>query len=1235
MDTIQSSKTKWLAVGLVGMGVAAVLFAGTFAQVANAQSMTLKDLVELFISLGIISPDKAEQARSAVSSPSGTTAGTTFARSLTVGSTGTDVKELQKFLNSKGHTVASSGPGSAGSESTYFGPATRAALAKYQAANGISPAVGYFGPVTMKSVNAMTGGTTKTTTPGTTPVVTVPAGSGLVVSSPEQPASGLAPENAARVPFTKFTLTAGAGDVVVNNLTIEHSALAADSVFGGVILLGEDGQQIGVSKTFNSNHQATLGEAFTVKAGTSKTYTIAGNMAANNDARAGEISSLKLLAVNTSAALSGSLPIVGAAHTINSTLALGSVTNERGPLDPNAAVNKNVGVTGYTFSSVRVTAGSQEDIRIHSVRWNQASSVGASDLANTVTVVDGTSYPTTLSADGKFYTSTFGSGLVIPKGLNKEISVKADIVGGSGRTAAFNIEKTTDIYITGETYKYGITPPTSGTGFSSGSIWYARKTVTVDTGSLTVQNATSVAASNVAVTLANQVLGGITVEIKGEPITVASSVFTFTTTGTATAGGNAQITNVTLVDENGTVVAGPADVGHTGTLTLGDTILYPVGKKTYSLKGKVGSGFGSNGTISVASTPSSNWTTVTGQVTGKTISTSSMTSSAVTMSTMTVKTASLAISVSSSPAAQTIVAGAQQFTFANIQLSAIDSGEDVTMNSIPLDYELVSGSTNLTSCNVYNGSAQLTSGTNTVEPAGDSNSQGYTFDSQLTIPKGTVLTLQVKCNIPSSITSGSFSFGYNDASSPSASGKVSGSSVTVTENTAAGQTITVTASGSLTVTLSANSPAYALVAAGTANYTASVLRIGATNEAVRIDDIALSLAAADANAASSSISDLAGGRITLWDGADKVGEATLVTGAHFNTASTTVSSCSGCKEFIVEKDSFKDLTVKVDLGAQGISQPGTPGAFVRVDYESTRAGIASSGFGGIKGTGMQSGSKTLGTGSDTAASGFRVMKAVPTVKYVSLPSGTSLTGASDKPLYRFSIAASAGGNGIGINKFTFRFSTSSATVIIDMLDNINVKAYTNSDFTGVVTGIQSDGTMQATDKDIAQDSAGSGQAGAWASATSDIEIFAETAANASTTVQIPAGGTRYFEVIGDVTLSGAGTTYSVTTQLQGDARFLSRVGPYFGATSTEAAAGATAELLGSYLASSTAFVLAPEAVGNPTAQTDADNFVWSPFSTTTEPVNGVRLANDYANGFGVSGLPTSNLTPQTLSDKAL
>lgn len=72
----------------------------------------------------------------------------TFARSLTVGASGSDVKALQVFLNTRGYTVAKTGPGSPGNETTLFGALTRAALIKFQKANKITPAVGFFGPIT-------------------------------------------------------------------------------------------------------------------------------------------------------------------------------------------------------------------------------------------------------------------------------------------------------------------------------------------------------------------------------------------------------------------------------------------------------------------------------------------------------------------------------------------------------------------------------------------------------------------------------------------------------------------------------------------------------------------------------------------------------------------------------------------------------------------------------------------------------------------------------------------------------------------------------------------------------------------------------------------------------------------------------------------------------------------------------------------------------------------------------
>lgn len=78
-----------------------------------------------------------------------------FTRSLALGSVGPDVAALQRFLNSHGYRIAVSGPGSAGRESNTFGELTRAALARFQKDQKISPSVGYFGPRTMEVINKL------------------------------------------------------------------------------------------------------------------------------------------------------------------------------------------------------------------------------------------------------------------------------------------------------------------------------------------------------------------------------------------------------------------------------------------------------------------------------------------------------------------------------------------------------------------------------------------------------------------------------------------------------------------------------------------------------------------------------------------------------------------------------------------------------------------------------------------------------------------------------------------------------------------------------------------------------------------------------------------------------------------------------------------------------------------------------------------------------------------------
>jgi hypothetical protein len=125
-----------------------------------------------------------------------------------------------------------------------------------------------------------------------------------------------------RVPLTCFKVTAGNdGDVTVNSVVIQKAGLFSNAALAGAVLVrARDGMQLGVERSLNSNFQATIGETFTVTRGTTEELWVMANMAASLLTYAGESVGLSVVGVNTTATVSGSLPIMGANHITNATL---------------------------------------------------------------------------------------------------------------------------------------------------------------------------------------------------------------------------------------------------------------------------------------------------------------------------------------------------------------------------------------------------------------------------------------------------------------------------------------------------------------------------------------------------------------------------------------------------------------------------------------------------------------------------------------------------------------------------------------------------------------------------------------------------------------------------------------------------------------------------------------------------------------------------------------------------
>lgn len=1082
---------------------AGVLFVGAIAALAmvaapTARAQTAEELQTQIQSL--LAMIATLQAQLAGGSTTPTTGGACTAMQFTLthkqGDQGGEVMNVQKFLNANGFTVATAGAGSAGNETSYFGPATKAAVVKFQNAYaaevlapvGLSAGTGYWGSSSRAKANAMEiarcSSTVVTPGTGTGTGVVVPTGTGLTVSAPAQPGNSLAPANAANVPFTKFTVTAGASDVSFDSVTVELTGLADDNAFASVALLDENGIQVGITKTLNSNDQATVGETVTVPAGMSKTFTVAGNMASSLTDYAGQVAAFSVVAINTSATVNGSLPISGAQHTINASLTTGDATAAVGAEDPNSSDTKEIGTTNYKFQSLKLTAGSAEDIRVKSVRWNQSGSASASDLANVKLTFGGNTYTPVVSGD--YYTFNFGSGVVIEKGLSKEMVLSGDIVSGSASTVIFDIRKKTDLVVTGETYGYGITPndgtgtaSDSGTQLTAGTPWFDGAAVTISAGSFnSVSKSNNAPAANVAKQTSDQILGAFTVDIKGESVTVDTVKFGTQITGSANA---SDLTIVTLVDQNGAVLAGPEDGAADGFESTGDSdgegsisfssVTFPVGVTTIYVKGKLSSDFSGADTVVITTNPT-DWTNATGDNTGDSVT---LGDSLATANTMTVRAASLTATTLTQPAARNVVAGAADFIWMAGSLDAANSGEDIKVTALSITNTTGAGATpgDIDNVEIWadlvdNGNdssrgdkyetrvADAEQFTSTTQGADETLS--ISLDTYINVTKNTETEIAVVADLSSSAsTTASTPTHTIDIGSVTAVGKETGTSVSVTP-TGNGQAMTVSGGGTLTTSVDSTSPDSALVLDDTTNeQTLAVFRLAASNvEDLDVDSIKI----ASGNTAVQ--------KFVFYNGSTVLGEKVNAGSPELFLNDSTL---------VVPADGYKLITIKgVMNNIDGTSVTNDSSVAVVLDEVQT--------------TGHDSGSAVDDTNDRTADTHY-VYETVPTVAFEDVTSTTLVT-SGNYLLGKIKVTSTGNEDLV--------YSSATGTVVLNF--SLTGATTTNSN---EITVKDDNGTVLDSTVDAANTTG---------------SIYEATVDFSSSTLTVPAGQSEYLYVYADTTSSG-------------------------------------------------------------------------------------------------------------------
>lgn len=1027
-----------------------------------------------------------------------------------------------------------------------------------------------------------TGGTTST-------------GTRLTVSlAADTPASGLVVSNAARMPFTKINLTASSdGDIVVDSIVVKRNGLGNDAAFSSVDLIDLDTNLAinDIGKTFNSEHKATFTTDFTVKAGTTKSVMLAGNMGSLSS-YAGEAPALAVEEINLtgSATVNGTLPIVGNTMTTNSTISIGSATVQRGAYTNATSTTIQVGKTDYVFFSFKVTAGSTEKIQFSQIKVYQQGSAGfTTDMENIRLYEEGTKLADATGVTDKYANFVFNT-ITLDKGQTKQFTVKADVIDGSARTIDLGIYRTTDLLVKGVTYGYNITPTYSSTGSSATSPVMSDNQFTISNGTLQVTRSNTVAAGNISVA-DNQVLGAFEFVCKGEAIDI--SALTLTITSSSGAQIEDALTGVELVDPNGKVVAGPNDLAsNTKTVAWTDTFTVPTGTTIYKVRGdlSVNGGWATDNTIYVSFTPSA--MTTKGTVTGNSISATP--TSALSSNTQTIKAGSLVVSRDTLPASSTIIVNQKSLTLSSWTFDASNSGEDVRVTSIAfLAKAAGNAATNTDNLTLYiDGVAQSPTNDAVADNTSASITSTFTLDTPYIIKAGAKAVVVLKGDKSSVTSNETENWGLND-SSVTCYGVSTGNEINETTTNDDGPTLTSAASGTLTIETDGN-PASAIVLAGSTGNVFTYLKLSAKYEDVKLNEITLGVydggysfsTAADAGNEYKDVQNVA-----IYDGTKKLGEGAIASATgktfYFNTATS--------ETLIITKGTSKTLTIKADMSTVDPDTDNAPGTNSS-DIKIYIVGNAS----GIKSTGMASNSE-ITTSSyevyrDATSSAMILRSSKPIVQYSStanaLGAATALTNG-DVNLFNFKVTADSSGGEVWLYRNTFVFATSGSGMTI----------------TNVLIKDQEGNTIKTAASPTAYTGETSGQYYYTATYNNpDFEVFSSAS---DEVIEIASGQSKTFYVWG--TVAGASTGENFSTYLIGDTASTSAE-----VNTANQANGTSASVSGTVTANRGWKVPARDLT------TDVSNFIWSDnYKNISKTASGNARATTTAmwyNGHLVPGL---------------
>jgi len=1197
---------KKIVVGAVALSMVVAMVPGL------AQGATLEELTVLIAEL----TQKLTEAQAQLTALQGGTTTvtgctiTSFDRNLKQTMTGDDVKCLQIVLNTATDTqVASTGAGSPGSETSYFGSLTKAAVIKFQekyasevlASWGLTAGTGFVGTTTRAKLDTLLGVVVPTPTPtGTetpTPTAT-PVGAGLTVAlASDTPATSTLVGGQSLALLAKFTFTNGdASEVKVTQVKLKRLGVSADTTLSNVYLF-EGASRLTDSASVSSG-VITFSDStglLTVSAGGSKTVTVYSDIALVTGETVGVGITASTDVTSTASAVNGTFPLNGNLMSIASATLAGvcfanSTTPSATDVSPQNDYTVWQNIVVVTTRAVNFTRLSLREI----------GTIASTDLQNFRLYVDGVQVGSTVqNLDSNGYI-TFDLSAA-PKKLeagSRTIKVLGDIIGGSNRTFSFHVRVAADGNFVDTQYGVNVLPTANNGVTCAGFTSRYTGDQEVSSGTLTIEKTTDSPSGNIVNGATNATLAKYTLTAAGEKVKIETlyvSVAVADTNGTNKGG----ITAATVEYlRNGMLLANGVQIGSTSnlyednysptytTFNLGSSLIVEPGSPvTLEVRADIYDADADNNLVAgdtiTATLRDIGNPTGNNNATGLTsLTTIDVPSDDYAGNQLTIAAGSLVLSKYTAYVDQTFAVPLTAAKLAHFKLTA-GTSEAVNVNTITVDFDQVSGSFDASDdlTNVYVAYGDKTT---TVKPILTTDA-GHNWSINYQLAAGASIDVVLYANVGSGayVAGGDADLVITDMT---ITGVTVDSATTVNSGEIHGQAITFSAGGMIAAgdagtpipQIVAGSSA-ADVAAGTyKTVTAAKFQFTALVDDFTIRELKVKVADDVTSAA------LIGA--TLKDATCTDGTTDCLTKS-FDTASNTTAYFTGLN-VSVPANTNKVLTVDLIL-----SQPSASAATSQKDVKVTMDWFKYANSQGVESIDP----------TDYAGNSLYVYQSIPVFTVLSLPPGQGVNLASGATtLYKFKVAADEKGE-IALKQMAFS---------ITITDGNAADASTLSTFR-LTRGISTPLTGLVTIQNAAGDSL--------EEATTTIGEGTSVVVVTFDTEEMIAAGQYYEYSLSATPLSFTSNTNgsdSVSTSLLGDA----------------AAHNGTDVFVYDPAGTGSIFQLA-STVNNSDVSASAYSVIWSDVSSRPHSYTSGASSTDWANGYLVLDLPLDSKGIVTMSDQ--